>query len=547
MNSRPNTRAQTVRRISRTSKQTVRPRPQRQIIGHRTSKNVSQLYNATITNDTYSISNNIGIGILSYNRLSSIKRLINSIRTYTDLTQTTVFVSDESSLDEVKNWLRQQSDIVLIDNKHRLGIAGNTNRLLNCLSRFRYKLLLNDDVEILHRGWDTFYFDTMAKTKFHHFCFRQPGVYGARTTDGVVNIHKDVNITTISDKPQGSVMAFDQKAFEIVGYFDEKFGYYGMEHVDWSHRIQLAGIQPPGYHDVENSSRYFKIWDDKSAVDNRITHLTKARELYNVLSTNEDRIYINQSADSNVPSISYIIPYRNADKRNNSINTVLNNIRAQRFPNIEMIVAEQDFATKCDINTMYPIQYLLSKSMNPAQQFCKGAAFNLGASNAHFNLILHDADIIVPRNYTALLYDILLNDESCHLGKQVLYLTEESTNNVNNINKVTITEQCDHAVDYFEGGSLAIRKSTYIDVGGFDENFKAYGCEDCDFYERIKNNSKFREERTIKMIHLWHDRTPGWEAYHKKNKEYLSSVKLKYNISQRCKMLKTTLINKYRF
>ena len=62
-------------------------------------------------------------------------------------------------------------NFVILRNNERLGIAGNTNRLLRCLSRFKYGMLLNDDVEILKYGWDQIYFDAMENTGMHHFVY----------------------------------------------------------------------------------------------------------------------------------------------------------------------------------------------------------------------------------------------------------------------------------------------------------------------------------------------------------------------------------------
>jgi hypothetical protein len=103
-------------------------------------------FNEVLRKENFPISNDIGIGILSYNRRASITRLVDSIRRHTDLTKTTVFVSDESSDPSTKEYIRSINDMVVVDNVERLGVAGNTNRLLRCLERFRFKILLNDDV-----------------------------------------------------------------------------------------------------------------------------------------------------------------------------------------------------------------------------------------------------------------------------------------------------------------------------------------------------------------------------------------------------------------
>jgi glycosyltransferase involved in cell wall biosynthesis len=364
------------------------------IVGHTLSGNSTAYFKQAISEVHYPISNNIGVGILSYNRLPSLQRLIESIRNHTDLKRTTVFVSDESTNQDVKTWLNLQQDIIVVDNPSRLGVAGNSNRLLRCLSRFKHKIMLNDDVLVLKTGWEKFYADAMATTGMHHFCYRQNGVYGARAEDITTSNSNGLTLKTIKDKPQGSIMAFDQKAFDTVGYFDERFGLYGMEHVDWSRRLSQSNIQLAGFHDVAGSENYFAISKDESAVEQRGQHLSDARNLYTQIAQEQNRTYVASTDISRVPSISYVIPYRSMSGRNDSIATVVANIRAQRFPYIEIIVSEEDAKPIVNIDVIAPVKHVFTQS---SSQFCKSAAFNLGVKNVKTDyVVLHDADILVP-------------------------------------------------------------------------------------------------------------------------------------------------------
>ena len=520
--------------------------PGRPVVGHKASGNATKMFQQAIEDDVYPISNGIGIGILSYNRLGSIQRLIDSIRKYTNLRRTTVFVSDESTSTDVKEWLAQQSDIVCLLNDQRLGVAGNSNRLLRCLSRFKHKLLLNDDVEILSKGWDSFYFDAMHKSGMHHFCFRQLGIYGASGHNETQSDRKGLPIRTVLDKPQGSIMAFDALAFDTVGYFDERFGIYGSEHVDWSKRVAQSNIQIPGYHDVVGSEKYFKIWNEESAVEDRTLHFAKSKEIYHKIIA-ENRIHVSPTNASEVPSVSVVIPCRTTTLRGSSIPTVIDNIRAQRFPNIDLVIIEQDKEMRIPEKEITPCRHGLAEAPL-ATPFNKAHAFNTGVAKAkHEKVILHDADIMVPGWYTNKVSKYLDTNDSCHLGLQVLYLTLPSTNDVNTQQSLANNKQCENAVDYFEGGSLAIRKSAYVKIGGFDERFVGYGVEDCEFFQRMKECTKFIEHRIVKMIHLWHDRTVGWEISHRNNKAYFVDVQNRFSLKERCNILHELLGRRYSF
>jgi len=488
-------------------------RHQQKMVGRPTATHIeaTKLFKKHLAANQTSISNDIGIGVLSYNRLESIKRLLDSIQQHTDLSKTTVFVSDESTNQSVKEYLRSIDWIVLIDNDKRLGVAGNSNRLLRCLERFKYKILLNDDVTINQNGWDTFYVTAMEKLGYHHFCYRQSGIYGAADA-AESTIKNGYRIKTIRDKPHGAVIAFDHLAFDKVGFFDVEFGLYGMEHVDWSYRIWKSGIQPSGYHDVEGSEQFFTIHDEVSAVENRFEHLATAKSLFDKVKNS--RVKVDPDAESIVPFVTYVVPYREQDGRA-AVYSIINNIKSQHFPAVDIILVEQSSAQT--INSIAPCLYKFAHSNTP---FNKAEAFNYGVASAPNGIIiLHDADIMVPINYTSEVYKVLRNFKSCHIGKSVMYVNKAGTDTILASGVVSNNLDCDRVVGYFEGGSLACYKDTYIGIGGFNESFVGYGMEDCEFFERLKNNTSMYDERYVDFVHLNHGRTTGWESLHNKNIE----------------------------
>lgn len=485
----------------------------------------SDIYNQAMQEISVAISNEIGIGILSFNRLNSLKRLINSIRKHTDLSRTTVFVSDESTDKSVKEWLSQQNDIVSILNNANIGIAGNTNRLLNCLKRFRYKILLNDDVEVINNGWDRFYFEAIDDTKYHHFCFRQNGLYGADTSKCTKSNINGRVIRTIHDKPHGAVMAFDDEAFSKVGYFDEGMKNYGMEHVDWSNRVGLSGLQPMGFHDIDGSDQYFIIHNERSVISNKGKFLRENKSLYERYKDDKSRIYVSSSPISNVPAVSVVTPIRDIG-RSESIITILQAIKAQRYPDIEIILVEQDDSPKFDLSRIKPIQYYFVGNRRKGQDFNKSRAFNTAVlKTTNDKIILHDADILVQCDYVRKVTRILDEYESCHIGKRVLYLDPPSTSSISQTKRLDRSYRCERAIGYFEGGSIAFRKKVYFNIGGFNEEYEGYGVEDCDFFERLKDSSNFYDNRFIDMFHLWHSRVGGWNNRHNANKRLAESIK----------------------
>lgn len=487
----------------------------RPVVGRAVNVDATQLLHSNLAKDNYPISNNIGIGILSYNRASTLRRLVDSILRTTDLRQTTIFISDDASdtpdmraaLDE----FAANNNLVVLRNSTRLGVAGNSNRLLRCLSRFDYGMILNDDVEVLAPGWDRFYFEAMNKTGLHHFIYRQPGVYGA--DGGSVTSKNGVTLNVVQERPHGAVLAFTNTMLNSVGFFNEAYGLYGMEHVDWSQKAWELGLQERGFFDADGSNRYFMLHTDGSAVGNRQELLRGARQVF----ANRVVQRCSPSAASEVPALNYVVPFRNV-QRDNSIRTVVNNIRAQRFPVIDIIVVEQDVSTMVDVGRYQPISYYLVTG-GGNHLFNKAKAFNLGVSKASTPfVVLHDADILAQGHYTRTIYETLAQAEACHLGKAVVYANEASTLAINSSGTIDDSVKCERVVGYFEGGSIACRTSTFWCAGGFNEDFWGYGVEDCDFYARLSQSSKWTENRVFDFLHLWHTRVPGWIEHHRVNR-----------------------------
>jgi len=193
------------------------------------------------------------------------------------------------------------------------------------------------------------------------------------------------------------------------------------------------------------------------------------------------------------------------------------------------------------LDSIKNVNYHFSKNAT-SLLFNKSQAFNLGVKKSvDDSVILHDADMIMNCGYTKSIYEMLLEYDSVHLSSKVLYLDKESTNRLNISHSMFDDYRYERLVDYFEGGSLACKIKSYWDVGGFNEDFKGYGVEDCDFYYRLSNGSKFLRSDDFNLVHLWHSRQDGWASHHEENKLLggrLSELDLNTRISMQKEQLK---------
>jgi len=228
-----------------------------------------------------------------------------------------------------------------------------------------------------------------------------------------------------------------------------------------------------------------------------------------------------------------VIPFREQE-RTGSLRTVLNNIRAQKYPDIEIILVEEDQIKKIDETHYAPIGYYRVE-LNEKHLFNKSKAFNLGVAKSTSNkIILHDADMLVINGYTEEVSGILDNYDSCHLGSTVVYANSISTDNINKSGEVA-DPVFERVVGYYEGGSLACTKEAYWKIGGFNEDFWGYGCEDCDFYDRMSKGTKYFDNRIYNLLHLYHGRSDGWCDHHDVNIATYDKLK-KLTIQQRVEL-----------
>jgi hypothetical protein len=81
-------------------------------------------------------------------------------------------------------------------------------------------------------------------------------------------------------------------------------------------------------------------------------------------------------------------------------------------------------------------------------------------------------------------------------------------------------------------------------IGGFNEDFIGYGCEDCEFYYRLMGHGSFFGDRTEDFVHLWHGRSHGWKEWHRLNKDKDAAFRQR-PIDQYMSELSTKLKTKY--
>ena len=210
------------------------------------------------------------------------------------------------------------------------------------------------------------------------------------------------------------------------------------------------------------------------------------------------------------PEVSFIIGHRGMSRLPHLLAT-LRSIAAQRGAAVECIVVEQDVISQ--LGPHLPIWVRLVHTPPPSSDmpYCRSWAFNIGARHARSAvLVLHDNDLLVPMDYAAHLVNrVLQGYEVVNLKRFIFYLTQAHTEAVFDGRAGLSDSAPDVIVQNTEGGgSIAITRVGFDQIGGMDESFIGWGGEDNEFWERAQT-VRMWPWGNLQLVHLWHAAQPG--------------------------------------
>lgn len=191
-----------------------------------------------------------GIGVITYNRVASLRVCLDTVRRHTRTAHKLV-VADDGSTDATLEWCRSHG--VEVFTGPNLGIAGNKNRALLALQGCDPIFLLEDDVRLLKSAWELQYIMASKATAEQHFLFnrrRDSGDVMEQLSGYFIIYHRTSN---------GFMMFMTRRVLDKVGGFDLRFGRYGFEHYDFTYRVWRAGlIRHPNPHLLQ-AELYLKL------------------------------------------------------------------------------------------------------------------------------------------------------------------------------------------------------------------------------------------------------------------------------------------------
>jgi len=183
----------------------------------------------------------IGIGITHRNRFDLLQFTISKFLKHTNLSQCDITVVDDNSDEEqyVKFIKSNKTGIRIIRNSERLGIAKSKNKLLQQFSDRKYigAILFDDDCCPIKNGWENTFLQAWEKHQQHHL------IYSSVNTASVL---KQLEYCTIWNGCLGVCIWLSSYAIGKTGGWDNRFKFYGLEHVELTNRCFELGLSPCG-------------------------------------------------------------------------------------------------------------------------------------------------------------------------------------------------------------------------------------------------------------------------------------------------------------
>jgi glycosyltransferase involved in cell wall biosynthesis len=176
----------------------------------------------------------LGIGIVTFNRLAYLKKVLASVREKTT-GQFEIVVADDGSTDGTKEFLRAEG-VRCVTGQNR-GVCWNKNRALIALETLNCDpiLLLEDDCHPVERGWDVYW--RTASAMWGHVCYAHP-----KLSPWIISGSGRPDDPIVNQKATAQCASASAELLRKIGYYDTRFKGYGVGHAEWTTRAKKAGF-----------------------------------------------------------------------------------------------------------------------------------------------------------------------------------------------------------------------------------------------------------------------------------------------------------------
>lgn len=246
---------------------------------------------------------------------------------------------------------------------------------------------------------------------------------------------------------------------------------------------------------------------------------------------------------------SYIIAYRHTPERLDNLRKVIQWLYA--FNGVEIIIVEEDNNSKLN-NINIPAKHIFLKSKLP---FNKSFAFNVGLNYTTTPIIVFgDSDVIVEPNSFVNSLNLIEKYDVINPYEKIIDLTQKETLELPIPNIFAINRDgrgdTDNQKVPFCGGITIFRIEAIEKIGGWNEDFIGWGCED-DFESFMVKKYLNYHQVYSRAYHLYHEKAPVEQFFYKRNLDLLNKL-VKMNDNQLHNLIynqrsKNGIKNKYEF
>ena len=144
--------------------------------------------------------------------------------------------ADSIESDQYTGWL---PNISVFMGRRNLGVAAQSNKAIAWMRHIRadHLVIINDDIEV--RGpFEDFYRKAHADLGIGMFCFCDFTSDSYRWRSARSNGYT----VKILSRMTGIAISITRDLVDRIGYFDTRFGKFGEEHCDYTHRARMAGL-----------------------------------------------------------------------------------------------------------------------------------------------------------------------------------------------------------------------------------------------------------------------------------------------------------------
>lgn len=237
------------------------------------------------------------------------------------------------------------------------------------------------------------------------------------------------------------------------------------------------------------------------------------------------------------PQVSFIIAHQGKERIDHILWTV-RSILAQQQVAIECLVIDQSTVPYLGDQLPTGVRYFHRPLPQRLTGWRKSWAFNQGARAATGEiLVFHDGDIICPVDYAMHLVRDTEQYGAASIQRFLFNLTQSQTEAI--FRTGTWPEQIipQRVRQNWEGGTIAVRRKAFIDLGGYDEAFVGWGGEDNEFFDRCREVGHLRYG-FVPFIHLWHPPQPDKHSFNNPNVTDALERRLKISAADRIRELK---------